>query len=65
MSTAEMVHQAGAWSVACVLLLALAVIVLRLLSLPFALTAMALDKAAELAARPLNFTTRPDWRGRQ
>lgn len=63
--TTELIQQAGAWTVACVLVLALAVVVLRLLALPLALTAMALDTAAELAARPLNTGNVPEWRPRR
>lgn len=63
-ATQELIQQTGAIAVAVVLLLALAVIVLRLIALPLTLAAMVLDKSAELAARPLTFTT-PDWRTRQ
>ena len=61
-STQTLIQQAGVIAVTCVLLLTLAVVVLRLLALPFALAALVLDKSAELAARPLAFTTAPDWR---
>lgn len=62
MSTSQLINQAGAGTVTCVLLLTLLVVVLRLLSLPLTLAALALDKGAELAARPLTFNTSPDWR---
>lgn len=65
MSTSELIHQAGAGTVAAVLLLTLTVVVLRLLSLPLTLAALALDKGAELAARPLNTSVPPEWRMRR
>ena len=62
MTTPELIRHVGAWTVAVVLVLALAVIVLRLLALPLVVGAAVLDKGAELAARPLTFTTPPVWR---
>ena len=53
MSTTQMIQRSGAASVLCVLVLALAVALLRLVALPLALSALALDKAAVLVARPL------------
>ncbi|GAA4098695.1 hypothetical protein [Actinomadura miaoliensis] len=54
MTTAEMLRDAGALAVLAVLGLALAVLLLRLVALPLAGTALALDWLAEVAARPLH-----------
>jgi len=62
MSTHQMVAQAGAFAVTVALLLTLAVVVLRLVALPFAVAALVLDKSAELVGRPLTFTA-PTARG--
>lgn len=62
MSTSQLIQQAGAATVTAVLLLTLTVVVLRLLSLPLTLAALVLDKAAEIAARPLAVSTTPVWR---
>ena len=64
-STHQMIRQAGALAVTVALLLTLAVVVLRLAAVPLALAVLALDKGAELAARPLTFTPSPDWRTRR
>ena len=61
-STQQMIQQAGTVAVVVMLLLTIAVAVLRLAAVPLALAAVALDKGADLAARPLTFTTSPDWR---
>lgn len=55
MPTTQLIQQAGALTVAVALLLSLAVVLLRLAALPFAVAAVALDKGADLAARPLSF----------
>jgi len=57
MSTTQLIQRAGVASVLCVLVLALTVALLRLVALPLALSALALDKAAVLAARPLTPST--------
>ncbi|MEU6036892.1 hypothetical protein ABZ801_15935 [Actinomadura sp. NPDC047616] len=54
MTTAEMLRDAGALAVLAVLGLALAVLLLRLVALPLAGTALLLDWLAEVAARPLH-----------
>lgn len=56
-STHQMIQQAGVLAVAVALLLSLAVVVLRLAALPLAVAALALDRGADLAARPLSFST--------
>lgn len=53
MTTTEMLVRAGVLAVLASLLLTLAVCVLRLVSLPLAAAALALDALAVLAARPL------------
>jgi hypothetical protein len=63
-STQQMIQQAGAVAVAVSLLLALTVVLLRLAALPLAVAATALDKGAELAARPLTAPD-PDDAGRR
>lgn len=60
MSTTQLIQRAGVASVLCVLVLALTVALLRLMALPLALSALALDKAAVLAARPLAPSTATD-----
>jgi hypothetical protein len=57
MSTTQLIQRSGAASVLCVLVLALTVALLRLVALPLALSALALDKAAVLVARPLTPST--------
>jgi hypothetical protein len=57
MSTTQLIQRAGVASVLCVLVLALTVALLRLVAFPLALSALALDKAAVLAARPLTPST--------
>ncbi|GAA4059971.1 hypothetical protein [Actinomadura miaoliensis] len=54
MTTAEMLRGAGALAVLAVLGLVLAVLLLRLLALPLAGTALLLDWLAEVAARLLH-----------
>jgi hypothetical protein len=56
-STQQMIQQAGALAVLVALLLSLTIVVLRLAALPLALAALALDRGADLAARPLSFST--------
>lgn len=63
-STETLIQQVGALTTLCVLLLTLTVVVLRLLALPLALAAIVLDKSADLAARPLTYST-SDWRLRR
>lgn len=53
MSTADTIRQVGAVPVLLTLLLTLAVTVLRLVAVPLALACIALDNAANAAARPL------------
>jgi hypothetical protein len=65
MTTQQLVQQAGVVAVTVALLLSLVVVVLRLLSLPLAVGALVLDKSADLAARPMTFTTPPTWRARR
>jgi hypothetical protein len=67
-STQQMIQQAGALAVLVALLLSLTVVVLRLVALPLVLAVLVLDKAADLAARPLTFTAptpSADWRVRR
>jgi len=52
-----MLRSVGALPVVVALLLTLTVTVLRLAAVPLALAAIALDRAATLAAAPLSFTT--------
>lgn len=54
MTTADLIRDAGALAVLAVLGLALAVLLLRLVALPLAGAALALDWIAEVAARPLH-----------
>ena len=54
MSTADMLRDAGLLPVLTVIGLALAVLLLRLLALPLAGAALALDALATAAARPLS-----------
>jgi hypothetical protein len=62
-TTHQMIRQSGALAVVATLLFALLVVVFRLASIPFALATITLDRCAELAASPLNFTaTAPDRR---
>ncbi|MBB4929196.1 hypothetical protein F4561_005602 [Lipingzhangella halophila] len=53
MSTTSLIQRAGAVTLLVALLLTLIVTVLRLVALPLAAAALALDALADLAARPL------------
>lgn len=53
MNTHELLQQVGAFALLTTLLLAMAVLVLRLLALPLAMASLGLDRLATLAARPL------------
>jgi len=53
-NTAHLIQQAGFWPVLCLLLVVLLVAVLRLLALPFAAAALALDAIADAASAPLS-----------
>lgn len=56
MSTAHLIQQAGFWPVLCLLLVVLLIAALRLLALPFAAAALALDAIANAASAPLSLT---------
>lgn len=56
MSTSHLIQQAGLWPVLCLLLIVLLVATLRLLALPFAAAALALDAIANAASAPLSLT---------
>ncbi|MFA1556536.1 hypothetical protein [Actinomadura chokoriensis] len=53
MTTSEMLRTAGLWPLLAVLVLAGAVLLLRVVALPLAGAALLLDGLADLAARPL------------
>lgn len=55
-TTADLLREAGIWPVLAVIGLALTVLVLRLVALPLAGAALALDALADWAARPLAVT---------
>lgn len=58
MNTAHLIQQAGLWPTLCLLLIVLLIAALRLLALPFAAAALALDAIANAASAPLSLTTR-------
>lgn len=54
--TTDLIRSAGFWPLLLLLALVLVVTLLRLAALPLAAAALALDTAADLAARPLTLT---------
>ena len=56
MNTAHLIQQAGLWPTLCLLLIVLLTAALRLLALPFAAAALALDAIANAASAPLSLT---------
>lgn len=58
MNTAHLIQQAGLWPTLFLLLIVLLTAALRLLALPFAAAALALDAIANAASAPLSLTTR-------
>lgn len=56
MNTAHLIQQAGLWPTLCLLLIVLLIAILRLLALPFAAAALALDAIANAVSAPLSLT---------
>lgn len=60
MTTAHLIQQAGLWPVLLGLILALAVVALRLAAFPLAALALGLDRLADAAAATLTTTIRSE-----